>query len=151
MIPTQISDYAKTTRRRLTSLEQRINTGRKDLALKFVAEMRRDVDNLEKQTSINVPDLLDPHITPILNYLTQREATVICLRYGLLGFPPQTLDAVGQLCGVTRERVRQLENKAIAKLGHPAAAADTGVFLRRYGLDDPNGSPYRVGGRQATS
>lgn len=151
MIPTQIADYAKTTRRRLTNLEQRINTGRKDLALKFVDEMRRDVDNLEKQTSINVPDLLDPDITPILNYLTQREATIICLRYGLLGFPPQTLDTVGQLYGVTRERVRQLENKAITKLRHPVNPADTDAFLRRYELDNTNGSPYRVGKRQATS
>lgn len=143
MIPTQIADYAKITRRRLSLLEQRINNDRKDLALGFIKAMRREVDKLETKTIISLPAILDPQITPILNYLTQREATIICLSYGLLGGDPQTLDAVGQLLGVTRERVRQVESKAISKLGHPTCSGAQ-AFLRKFGLDNPHASPYQI-------
>ena len=44
------------------------------------------------------------------------------MRYGMHGGKPQTLEEVGKVFGVTRERIRQLENKAIRKLQHPSRA-----------------------------
>lgn len=55
-------------------------------------------------------------IREVLGCLSQREQKVIGLRYGIGGGEPLTLDGVGQLLGVTRERVRQIEKKALAKL-----------------------------------
>lgn len=54
-----------------------------------------------------------------LDTLTEREALVLKLRYGLIDNTPRTLDQVGKICGVTRERIRQIENKAIKKIKHP--------------------------------
>lgn len=57
-----------------------------------------------------------------LNTLTDREAEILSMRYGMHGGTPQTLEEVGKVFGVTRERIRQLENKAIRKLQHPSRA-----------------------------
>ncbi|MBV8487089.1 MAG: sigma-70 family RNA polymerase sigma factor, partial [Planctomycetaceae bacterium] len=53
-----------------------------------------------------------------LSELEEREATVIRMRFGLDPFPPMTLREVGENLGLTRERVRQLENQALQKLMH---------------------------------
>jgi RNA polymerase primary sigma factor len=58
-------------------------------------------------------------IEKILSELSEREARIITLRYGLDGGYPRTLEEVGQIYGITRERVRQIEGKAIRKLRHP--------------------------------
>ncbi|HSV55909.1 MAG TPA: sigma-70 family RNA polymerase sigma factor [Magnetospirillaceae bacterium] len=52
----------------------------------------------------------------VLRYLNQREMTIITLRYGLNGEGPRTLEETGKLLGITRERVRQIQEKAIQKL-----------------------------------
>lgn len=59
-------------------------------------------------------------INDLLADLTERERTVVERRFGLGGGEQETLDAIGQDLGVTRERIRQLEEKALAKLRHPA-------------------------------
>ena len=56
-------------------------------------------------------------LTRALGMLAERERRVIELRFGLNGGTPQTLDEVGRSFGVTRERVRQIENHALKKLG----------------------------------
>ena len=58
----------------------------------------------------------------LLDTLTEREANVLRLRYGLYDGKALTLDEVGKKFGVTRERIRQIENKAIRKLRHPSRA-----------------------------
>jgi RNA polymerase primary sigma factor len=59
-----------------------------------------------------------------LNALPRREREVIELRYGLLGGEPRTLEEVGRAFGVTRERIRQIENNTLKKLEHlPEAQA----------------------------
>jgi len=52
----------------------------------------------------------------LLTEIDQRQATILCLRYGLDGQEPMTLKQIGQRVGLTRERVRQIENEALAKL-----------------------------------
>jgi RNA polymerase primary sigma factor len=63
--------------------------------------------------------LLKEHLDEILASLSNRERRVIEMRFGLGGGRRHTLDEVGKKFGVTRERVRQIENKALGKLRHP--------------------------------
>ena len=55
-----------------------------------------------------------------LSTLTERERKVILLRFGLEDGHPKTLEEVGKVFGVTRERIRQIEAKALRKLKHPS-------------------------------
>ena len=66
--------------------------------------------------------LLAEALSEILNTLTEREADVPRLRFGMYDGKTHTLEEVGQIFGVTRERIRQIENKAIRKLRHPSRA-----------------------------
>ena len=66
--------------------------------------------------------LLAEALAEILNTLTQREADVLKMRFGMYDGRNHTLEEVGQIFGVTRERIRQIENKAIRKLRHPSRA-----------------------------
>lgn len=59
-------------------------------------------------------------VRSVLADLSPREAGVISLRYGLYGERPRTLEEIGQVYGVTRERIRQIESKTMSKLRHPA-------------------------------
>ncbi len=63
-------------------------------------------------------------IDRVLSTLTEREMKIIELRYGLRGEGPRTLQETGSLLGITRERVRQIQEKALAKLRHVAAIED---------------------------
>lgn len=66
--------------------------------------------------------LLAEALGDILKTLTDREADVLRLRFGMYDGKTHTLEEVGQIFGVTRERIRQIENKAIRKLRHPSRA-----------------------------
>lgn len=62
-------------------------------------------------------------INNVLDTLSSKEAEVIRMRFGINADKPMTLEAIGQHYGVSRERIRQIESKAIRKLRHPARAA----------------------------
>ena len=66
--------------------------------------------------------LLAAALKEILDTLTEREADVLRMRFGMYDGRTHTLEEVGQIFGVTRERIRQIENKAIRKLRHPSRA-----------------------------
>ena len=66
--------------------------------------------------------LLAEALKEILGTLTEREADVLRMRFGMYDGRTHTLEEVGQIFGVTRERIRQIENKAIRKLRHPSRA-----------------------------
>ena len=66
--------------------------------------------------------MLSEALTEILGTLTEREADVLRMRFGMYDSRTHTLEEVGQIFGVTRERIRQIENKAIRKLRHPSRA-----------------------------
>ena len=65
-------------------------------------------------------ELLRESIEEVLNGLDERETKVLSLRFGLMGETPKTLEEVGKIFNVTRERIRQIEAKALRKLRHPS-------------------------------
>jgi RNA polymerase primary sigma factor len=97
-----------------------------------VGDFIEDKDNESPLKYANT-SLLKDKLNEVLTELTDREERVIRLRYGLDDGRNHTLEEVGKEFGVTRERIRQIEAKAIKKLRHPARSKQ----LRDY-LDDSN-------------
>ncbi|GAA5020013.1 hypothetical protein GCM10023317_62590 [Actinopolymorpha pittospori] len=64
--------------------------------------------------------LLQEQVYSVLETLSEREAGVVSLRFGLTDGQPKTLDEIGKVYGVTRERIRQIESKTMSKLRHPS-------------------------------
>ena len=64
--------------------------------------------------------LLQEQLRSVLGTLSKREAGVVSIRFGPADGQPKTLDEIGKVYGVTRERIRQIESKAMAKLRHPS-------------------------------
>jgi RNA polymerase primary sigma factor len=64
--------------------------------------------------------LLQEQLHSVLDTLSEREAGVVSLRFGLTDGQPKTLDEIGKVYGVTRERIRQIESKTMLKLRHPS-------------------------------
>ena len=60
------------------------------------------------------------HVRNVLGTLTEREAGVVRMRFGFVDGRPRTLDDIGLVYGVTRERIRQIEATTLTKLRHPA-------------------------------
>ena len=79
-------------------------------------------DNTPSPADATSNTLLAEALTEILGTLTDREADVLRMRFGMYDGRTHTLEEVGQIFGVTRERIRQIENKAIRKLRHPSRA-----------------------------
>ncbi|NPV58825.1 MAG: RNA polymerase sigma factor RpoD [Actinobacteria bacterium] len=73
--------------------------------------------------------LLQEQLEDVLNSLNDREKEVIRLRFGLTDGHPRTLEEVGREFGVTRERIRQIESKTLAKLRHPTRSAKLRDYL----------------------
>ena len=64
--------------------------------------------------------LLQEQLHDVLDTLSEREAGVVSMRFGLTDGQPKTLDEIGKVYGVTRERIRQIESKTMSKLRHPS-------------------------------
>ena len=79
----------------------------------------KDESNLSPE-EFATNEMLKEEISQVLETLTEREEKVIRLRFGLEDGKPRTLEEVGQMFGVTRERIRQIEAKALRKLRHPS-------------------------------
>ena len=96
----------------------------------FLADYRED-DPLYEMNH----DMLKNRIADVLGALNYREREIIRLRYGLVDGYTYTLEEVGKIFSVTRERVRQIEAKAVRKLQHPVRSRRLSGFLDRF---DPN-------------
>ena len=64
--------------------------------------------------------LLQEQLHSVLDTLSEREAGVVAMRFGMTDGQPKTLDEIGKVYGVTRERIRQIESKTMSKLRHPS-------------------------------
>jgi RNA polymerase primary sigma factor len=92
-------------------------------------------DFIEDQHAVMPADVatansLSEQIMSALDELSEREKEVVRLRFGLDGDRPQTLEEVGRQFGVTRERIRQIESKTLAKLRHPQRRQKLEDYLR---------------------
>ncbi len=98
-----------------TSLEAPVGEEEESMLGDFIADESQPspVDAASKQ-------LLKDHLEEVLSTLSEREAKVLSLRFGLDGGQQRTLEEVGKVFGVTRERIRQIEAKALRKLRHPS-------------------------------
>ncbi|OGM13931.1 RNA polymerase sigma factor RpoD [Candidatus Woesebacteria bacterium RIFCSPHIGHO2_02_FULL_42_20] len=99
----------------VTSLETPVGDDGESVLGDFIPDENHlsPVDQASKQ-------LLKDHLDEVLSTLTEREARVLKLRFGLDGSKQMTLEEVGRVFGVTRERIRQIEAKALRKLKHPS-------------------------------
>jgi len=91
-------------------------------------------DFIEDDAAIVPPDaaslsMLQEQLTKVLDGLAERERKVIALRFGLEDGHPRTLEEVGREFGVTRERIRQIESKTLAKLRHPSRSSKLKDYL----------------------
>lgn len=98
-----------------TSLEAPVGEDQESFLGDFIPDETQlsPVDQASKQ-------LLKDHLDEVLATLSEREAKVLKLRFGLEGTKQMTLEEVGRVFGVTRERIRQIEAKALRKLKHPS-------------------------------
>lgn len=98
-----------------TSLDTKVGEDEDSTLGDFIADENAlsPVDQASKQ-------LLKDHLEEVLGSLSEREAKVLSLRFGLDGGQARTLEEVGRVFGVTRERIRQIEAKALRKLRHPS-------------------------------
>jgi RNA polymerase primary sigma factor len=74
-------------------------------------------------------DLLREKVEQVLNTLSPREARVLRMRFGLINGQSYTLEEVGQKFGLTRERIRQIEGKALRRLRHPRRSRELREYL----------------------
>ncbi|WP_231155647.1 RNA polymerase sigma factor [Streptomyces sp. CNZ748] len=73
--------------------------------------------------------LLQEQLHSVLDTLSEREAGVVSMRFGLTDGQPKTLDEIGKVYGVTRERIRQIESKTMSKLRHPSRSQGLRDYL----------------------
>lgn len=91
-------------------------------------DLIEDTDAIAPSESVAF-SLLQEQFKSVLETLSPREAGVIKMRYGLEDGQPKTLDDIGHVYGVTRERIRQIESKTMAKLRHPSRSQTLRDFL----------------------
>jgi RNA polymerase primary sigma factor len=73
--------------------------------------------------------MLQNQLQSLLATLSEREAGIVRLRFGLTDGQPRTLDQIAHVYGVTRERIRQIESKTMAKLRHPSRSEPLRDYL----------------------
>jgi RNA polymerase primary sigma factor len=108
------------------SLDRPINEGEETYFSEFIPD-----DNASLPWQDTTHEMLKQKIEQVLKTLTYREREIIKLRYGLGDGYTYTLEEVGRIFKVTRERVRQIEAKAVRKLQHPARSRQLEGFLDR--------------------
>ncbi|MEV0960915.1 RNA polymerase sigma factor, partial [Streptomyces sp. NPDC049951] len=93
--------------------------------------------------------LLQEQLHSVLDTLSEREAGVVSMRFGLTDGQPKTLDEIGKVYGVTRERIRQIESKTMSKLRHPSRSQVLRDYLARPApaSTELRTSPHRIIGQ----
>ena len=91
-------------------------------------DLIEDTDAIAPSDAVAL-SLLQEQFKQVLETLSPREAGVIKMRYGLEDGQPKTLDDIGRVYGVTRERIRQIESKTMSKLRHPSRSQTLRDFL----------------------
>ena len=106
-------------------------------------------DNAEVPFEMAALSLARNDLQDLLDYLNPREREILSLRFGLEGDQPLTLDEVGRRFNVTRERIRQIEAKALTKLRHPCSARHRRLVASLGSLAPPSVRPTGATRRRA--
>ncbi|CEO35455.1 RNA polymerase factor sigma-70 RpoD [[Clostridium] sordellii] len=107
-----------------TSLDTPIGESEESSMLDIlVADEEQNIEN------IIIENEFKDTINTVLSYLTEKEEHIIRLRFGLDDDKPRTLEQIGEIYGVTRERIRQIESKALTKLKHPSRIKYLKTFM----------------------
>ncbi len=93
-----------------------------------VGDLIEDSEAIEPADAVSFT-LLQEQVHAVLSSLSEREAGVVSMRFGLVDGQPKTLEQIGQVYGVTRERIRQIEANTMAKLRHPSRSKLLRDFL----------------------
>lgn len=124
MEPEKVREILKISQN-TTSLETPVGDGEDDSVLgDFIPD-----DKQESPYDTTSREMLKENIDEVLHALSDREAKVLRMRFGLSGNKMMTLEEVGRKFGVTRERIRQIEAKALRKLKHPSRRKKLQDFL----------------------
>jgi RNA polymerase primary sigma factor len=96
--------------------------------------------NFESKTICDSSQLLEwsyfvDQLNSVLDTLTEREAGVISMRFGINCDAPMTLEEIGKIYGVTRERIRQIESKSMTKLRHPSRSQVLKDYLEGFDFE----------------
>jgi RNA polymerase primary sigma factor len=138
--PPTLDEIARASRSQLNKeeIETIARCARPPLSLDHALEQEQAAfGDILADDSLQPPDdaadyrMLQQRIAQVLRSLTPREGEIIRLRYGLTGQPPKTLEEVAVVYGVTRERIRQIEARALRKLQSPARSNQLSGFLDR--------------------
>ncbi|NMC35637.1 RNA polymerase sigma factor RpoD [Candidatus Beckwithbacteria bacterium] len=121
--PDKVREIMKISQK-TTSLETPIGDDEDSYLGDFIAD-----DTQESPYELTSRHLLKENLMEVLSALSDREAKVLKMRFGLEGKRPMTLEEVGSEFGVTRERIRQIEAKALRKLKHPSRRKKLQDFL----------------------
>jgi RNA polymerase primary sigma factor len=121
--PERVREILKISQK-TTSLETPIGDEEDSLLGDFIPD-----DRQASPYEVTSKQLMHENLEASLNALTERESKVLKMRFGLAGSKPLTLEEVGRHFGVTRERIRQIESKAIRKLRHPSRKRRLQDFL----------------------
>ena len=114
--PDQIEELLRTSRQPI-SLDSTIGEDGET----SIGDLIEDIDAPEASELVD-RQLMADQLRHALDALTQREATIMAMRFGLYDGNPHTLDEIGKALGLTRERIRQLEKQSLSKLRHPSRA-----------------------------
>jgi len=118
MTPAHVRDMINISRE-MVSLDAEINNSDTDHT--SVADFQEDTIN-KRPDEVAIETAMAEEIDTMLNTLRPNEANVLRMRYGLNGTKPMSLKEVGDTCHLTKERIRQIEKHAIARLQHPTRA-----------------------------
>lgn len=122
--------HAKKTAQRTTSLDKPLND--EGTETNVLGDIMPD-NNLPNPEEESLQSLLKDQLKQLLHeVLTDRERRVVQLRYGLEDYHPRTLNEVGKVFGISRERVRQIQKQAINKLKNPKVKDQLRAYLETY-------------------
>lgn len=132
--PEEVANEAGITVEKLIEIKK---NSREPISLNQVVGSDEDAelgDFIEDAEGVNAVDVvtfskMQDQIESILGTLTEREAGVIRLRFGLTDGNPMTLDEIGKVYGVTRERIRQIESKTMSMIRHPSRSQHLRDYL----------------------